>query len=198
MLAEHLYPCRNQVVMTAPVPAARAWEVGALSVDSDVGARELYRIRRPDSRLCLGGARALEPGAVVGSTDDASLNTNVGAYLRRFLGKSVALVLGFVGGKLVAEYFGVEVSTMEIPRLVRSRLFTLVVCTALFRLGASVVFLSALKPPRRVLDSDHLDHTARQHNGSRPTRTVRGTAPPHSPSGFMRLCNDPGNLLGQI
>ena len=29
-----------------------------------------------------------------------------------YLGKSVALVLGFVGGKLVAEYFGVEVSTM--------------------------------------------------------------------------------------
>lgn len=54
-LAEHLYPCRNQVVMTAPVPAALAWEVGALSVDSDVGARELYMIRRPDSRLCLGG-----------------------------------------------------------------------------------------------------------------------------------------------
>ena len=31
----HLNP--NQVVMTAPLPAARAWGVGALSVDSEVG-----------------------------------------------------------------------------------------------------------------------------------------------------------------
>jgi len=51
-LADHLYPCRNQVVMTAPLPASAAWQVGALSVDSDVGARELYMIRRPDGRLC--------------------------------------------------------------------------------------------------------------------------------------------------
>ena len=41
-----------QVVMTAPLPASAAWQVGALSVDSDVGARELYMIRRPDGRLC--------------------------------------------------------------------------------------------------------------------------------------------------
>jgi len=44
-----------------------------------VGARELYLIRRPDGRLCLGGARALEPGAAVGSTDDASLSAEVGS-----------------------------------------------------------------------------------------------------------------------
>ena len=42
-------------------------------------------IRRPDNRLCLGGARALEPGAAVGSTDDRTLSAVVGAYLRRFL-----------------------------------------------------------------------------------------------------------------
>ena len=65
--------------MTAPLPAARAWGLGALSVDSEVGARELYLIRRPDGRLCLGGARALEPGAAVGSTDDASLSAEVGS-----------------------------------------------------------------------------------------------------------------------
>ena len=35
--------------------------------------------------------------------------------------------------------------------------------------GASGVFLSALKPPRRVLDSTHLDHTARQHLVDRNT-----------------------------
>ena len=39
----------------------------------------------PWSLRCLGGARALEPGAAVGSTDDASLSDVVGAYLRRFL-----------------------------------------------------------------------------------------------------------------
>lgn len=52
--------------MTAPLPAdARAWGVGAFSVDSDVGSRELYAIRRADGRLCIGGARALEPDAAV-------------------------------------------------------------------------------------------------------------------------------------
>lgn len=80
-----LFPCRNQVIMTRPVPAAAAWEVGAVSCDSDVGARELYMIRRPDGRLCLGGARALEEEAAVGSRDDGSLHPTVGAYLRRFL-----------------------------------------------------------------------------------------------------------------
>ena len=103
-LADHLVPCRNQVVMTAPVPAALAWEVGALSVDSDVGARELYMIRRPDGRLCLGGARALEPGAAVGSTDDASLSADVGAYLRRFLREAFPR-LGEV--RIEAEWTGV-------------------------------------------------------------------------------------------
>ena len=103
-LAGHVYPCRNQVVMTAPVPAAAAWRVGALSVDSDVGARELYMIRRADGRLCLGGARALEPGAAVGSTDDATTNAVVGAYLRRFLREGFPR-LGEI--KVEAEWTGV-------------------------------------------------------------------------------------------
>ena len=42
-------------------------------------------------------------------------------------------------------------------RLVCTRLFTLVV------LGAPRVFLSALKPPKRVTDSNYVDHTATQH-----------------------------------
>ena len=84
-LKAHLYPVRNQVLMSAPTAASAAWGVGALSVDSEIGARELYMIRRPDGRLCLGGARALEPGAAVGSTDDGSLSEPVGRYLRRFL-----------------------------------------------------------------------------------------------------------------
>ena len=41
-LASHLYPARNQVLVTRPLPPAAAeWRVGSLSVDSDVGAREL-------------------------------------------------------------------------------------------------------------------------------------------------------------
>ena len=84
-LAEHLYPCRNQVLMTKPTAAAAAWGVGALSIDSEVGAREVYVPRRPDGRVCLGGARALEPDAAVGSTDDGSTSAVVGRYLRRFL-----------------------------------------------------------------------------------------------------------------
>jgi hypothetical protein len=32
-----------------------------------------------------------------------------------------------------------------------------------------VVFLSALKPPRRVLDSTHIDHTATDNTGSTDT-----------------------------
>jgi glycine/D-amino acid oxidase-like deaminating enzyme len=44
-LREHLYPVRNQVLMTAPVPAAAVWPVGGMSIDSERGARELYMIR---------------------------------------------------------------------------------------------------------------------------------------------------------
>ena len=84
-LSAYLYPTRNQVLMTKPLPETASWRVGAFSVDSDIGARELYAIRRPDGRVCIGGARALEPGAAVGSTDDASLSSVVGQYLRRFL-----------------------------------------------------------------------------------------------------------------
>lgn len=84
-LSSCLYPTRNCVLMTQPLPAVHDWKIGAWSVDSDVGARELYAIRRPDGRICLGGARALEEGAAVGSSDDASLSPTVGAYLRRFL-----------------------------------------------------------------------------------------------------------------
>ena len=64
-------PNPNQVLMTAPLPGA-AWAVGGISVDD--GARELYAIQRADGRICLGGARAIEPGAAVGSSDDATLS----------------------------------------------------------------------------------------------------------------------------
>ena len=38
-----------------------------------------------DLRICLGGARALETDAAVGSTDDTTTSEVVGSYLRRFL-----------------------------------------------------------------------------------------------------------------
>ena len=44
-LREHLYPVRNQVLMTAPVPASAVWPIGGMSIDSERGARELYMIR---------------------------------------------------------------------------------------------------------------------------------------------------------
>jgi glycine/D-amino acid oxidase-like deaminating enzyme len=84
-LSEHLYPTRNSVIMTKPLPRTAHWGVGAFSVDSENGARELYAIRRPDGRVCLGGARALEAGAAVGVADDTTRSEVVGQYLRRFL-----------------------------------------------------------------------------------------------------------------
>ena len=85
-LAPWLRPTRNQVLMTSPIAnrPGPAWSgVGGVSVDE--GARELYAIARADGRVCVGGARSLEPGAAIGSTDDASLSDEVGAHLRAFL-----------------------------------------------------------------------------------------------------------------
>ena len=75
-LKPHLHATRNQVIMTPPLEGSASWGVGGLSVDD--GAKELYAIRRPDGRVCLGGARAIEPDAAVGNSDDASLCPEVG------------------------------------------------------------------------------------------------------------------------
>ena len=96
--------------MTAPLPAALAWKVGGISVDSDVGARELYAIRRADGRICFGGARALEPDAAIGSSDDATTSTVVGDYLRRFLREHFPELGGGAAGgevEVEAEWTGV-------------------------------------------------------------------------------------------
>ena len=84
-LAPWLRPTRNQVLMTSPIARpGPAWSgVGGVSVDE--GAHELYAIARADGRVCVGGARVLEPDAAIGSTDDASLSEEVGAHLRAFL-----------------------------------------------------------------------------------------------------------------
>ena len=106
-LAGQVSACRNQVIMTAPT--AGAWEgVAALGVDG--GARELYAIRRADGRICLGGARAIEPDAAVGNADDGSLSPEVGAYLRRYLAECFPKMVSEEGGgevKIEEEWTGV-------------------------------------------------------------------------------------------
>ncbi|KAL1524129.1 hypothetical protein AB1Y20_019038 [Prymnesium parvum] len=93
-LAPHLRATRNQVIMTSPLPGGDEWGVGGISVDD--GAREIYAIRRPDGRVCVGGARAIESGAAVGNDDDSSLCPSVGKYLRAFLTEHFP-ALGFTG-----------------------------------------------------------------------------------------------------
>jgi glycine/D-amino acid oxidase-like deaminating enzyme len=88
-LADILRPCRNQVLMTSPSDLPGRWGAGAFSVGAATGRgdieEEIYCIKRPDGRLCVGGARSLEPGAAVGNSDDGSLNESVGERLREFL-----------------------------------------------------------------------------------------------------------------
>jgi glycine/D-amino acid oxidase-like deaminating enzyme len=63
-------------------------------------------IQRPDGRICIGGARAIEPDAAVGNTDGSSLNEAVGTYLRRFLELNFPQ-LGFSPELVEAEWTGV-------------------------------------------------------------------------------------------
>ncbi|KAL3811711.1 hypothetical protein ACHAXA_004077 [Cyclostephanos tholiformis] len=88
-LADVLYPCRNQVIMTSPSTVPDKWDVGAFSVGAATGngdiEEEIYCIKRPDGRLCIGGARYLERDAAVGNSDDGTLNEDVGRRLRDFL-----------------------------------------------------------------------------------------------------------------
>jgi glycine/D-amino acid oxidase-like deaminating enzyme len=88
-LSDVLYPCRNQVIMTSPSEVPAGWCVGAFSVGAATGhgdiEEEIYCIKRPDGRLCVGGARYLEHDAAVGNSDDGTLNEDVGRRLREFL-----------------------------------------------------------------------------------------------------------------
>lgn len=88
-LADYLYPCRNQVIMTSPSTIPDNWGAGAFSVGAMTGIGdnedEIYCIRRSDGRLCVGGARSLELDAAIGISDDGSLNEVVGKRLREFL-----------------------------------------------------------------------------------------------------------------
>ena len=66
-LAGQVSACRNQVRHGAD--GGRGELAAAASTG---GARELYAIRQADGRICLGGARAIEPDAAVGNADDGS------------------------------------------------------------------------------------------------------------------------------
>lgn len=88
-LTNYLYPCRNQVLMTAPSKISNSWGAGAFSVGAMSGSGdiedEIYCIRRPDGRICVGGARYLETDAAIGNNDDGSLSEVVGKRIREFM-----------------------------------------------------------------------------------------------------------------
>ena len=78
------YGARNQVLMTAPLPAEnlKSWTTNGMG-SWERASGEIYAIRRADNRICIGGARALEPNEARNNTDDATLNSVVGDALRR-------------------------------------------------------------------------------------------------------------------
>jgi glycine/D-amino acid oxidase-like deaminating enzyme len=88
-LANYIYPCRNQVLMTAPSKIPDSWGAGAFSVGAMTGSGdiedEIYCIRRPDGRICVGGARYLDTDAAIGNNDDGSLSEVVGKRIREFM-----------------------------------------------------------------------------------------------------------------
>ena len=96
-LAQVLYPVRNGVIMTAPVNAW-SWE-GSVSIGD--GPEEIYAMRRPDGRICIGGARRRDPSCSwftsewqgpeeqPGSDDDSTIVAPVAARLREFLGQLI-------------------------------------------------------------------------------------------------------------
>jgi glycine/D-amino acid oxidase-like deaminating enzyme len=87
---------------------AKSWGVGGWCVGD--GPDELYCIQRPDGRICLGGARSLEPDAAVGSMDDSTLSTVVGGRLRSFLEESFPQLAtgGATGGAMGGAAIEVE------------------------------------------------------------------------------------------
>lgn len=102
-LAPFLTPTRNHVMMTAPLPGASSWTVGGLS--SGDASKEVYCVLRSDGRMCIGGARALEGGAL-GSTDDSSLSDVCSSALRRFLREGFP-ALGFSDELVESEWTGI-------------------------------------------------------------------------------------------
>ncbi len=102
-LTPFLIPTRNHVMMTAPLPGAHSCKVGGFC--SGDASKEIYCILRSDGRACIGGARALEGGAL-GSTDDTSLSDVCSSALKRFL-KEKFPALGFSDQLVESEWTGV-------------------------------------------------------------------------------------------
>ena len=101
-LTPFLTPTRNHVLMTAPLPGAQSWKVGGLSAGD--ASKEIYAIMRSDGRVCIGGARALEGGAL-GSMDDSSLSEVCSSALKRFLSQGFP-ALGFTDKLVESEWTG--------------------------------------------------------------------------------------------
>jgi len=85
-LSSHLYPVKNQVILTTPIPPL--WPYGWAVGD---GADELYGMQRPDGRVLVGGSRSSGPNKEVGNSDDSVLDPGVSDQLRKFLTKFPAL-----------------------------------------------------------------------------------------------------------
>ena len=77
-----MYPTRNHVLMTHPMPGP-GLRVGGFVLGR--GADELYAIARPDGRICCGGLRGTERDAAVGNADDSTVDARVSAALQRAL-----------------------------------------------------------------------------------------------------------------
>jgi glycine/D-amino acid oxidase-like deaminating enzyme len=113
-LAKYIYPCRNQVLMTAPSKIPDSWGAGAFSVGAMTGSGdiedEIYCIRRPDGRICVGGARYLETDAAIGNNDDGSLSEVVGKRIREFMESSFPNLAPLV---VEAEWTGIIALTTD-------------------------------------------------------------------------------------
>ena len=92
-LSSVLYPVRNNVIMTAP---CKSWS-WAGSISTGEGPDEIYAARRPDNRICVGGARRFDPScgwftqewegpaSQPGMDDDSTLSEPAGLRLRAWL-----------------------------------------------------------------------------------------------------------------
>lgn len=113
-LANYLYPCRNQVLMTTPSNIPNSWGAGAFSVGAMTGSGdiedEIYCIRRPDGRMCVGGARYLETDAAIGNNDDGSLSEVVGKRIREFMETSFPNLAPLI---IEAEWTGIIALTSD-------------------------------------------------------------------------------------
>ena len=78
-LTDYIYPVRNQVLMTPPLPPL--WDVSGICTHDDF----TYAMQRCDGRVCIGGCRNIISGMEVGVSDDSVLVPAVGLALRKML-----------------------------------------------------------------------------------------------------------------